>query len=79
MDREEIARIFDEIASILELKGDNPFKIRAYLNAARQIEEADLKALIKEDQLTTLPGSAKIWPEKSQPSTAPGIWPNMKI
>lgn len=59
MDREEIARIFDEIASILELKGDNPFKIRAYLNAARQVEEADLKTLIDKEELTTLPGIGK--------------------
>ena len=32
---EDIARAFDEIADICELKGDNLFRVRAYRNAAR--------------------------------------------
>jgi DNA polymerase (family 10) len=32
-----IARIFDEIADLLELQGANPFRIRAYRNAARML------------------------------------------
>lgn len=38
MDNEQVAAILDEIAQLLELKGENPFKVRAYLNAARAIE-----------------------------------------
>ena len=41
MDKQELARIFGEIAMLLELKGDNPFKIRAYQAAARLLEELD--------------------------------------
>lgn len=36
----EIARRFRELAELLELTGANPFRIRAYLNAARTVEEA---------------------------------------
>jgi hypothetical protein len=34
---EDIARSFDEVADIFELKDDNPFRIRAYRNAARTL------------------------------------------
>ena len=38
MKNQEIARIFAEMADILEIKGDNPFKIRAYRRAALNME-----------------------------------------
>src|SRR6202158_3897312 len=38
MTKSEIAGILEQIAALLELKGENPFKIRAYTNAARAIE-----------------------------------------
>lgn len=38
MKNREIAKIFDEIAGLLELKGDNPFRIRAYRRAALNLE-----------------------------------------
>jgi DNA polymerase (family X) len=34
----EIAAIFEEIADLLEIEGENPFRIRAYRNAARELE-----------------------------------------
>ena len=34
----EIAEMFDQTAELLEIKGDNPFRSRAYRNAARMIE-----------------------------------------
>ena len=33
MDKKEIAGVFEEIGQLLELKGENPFRIRAYANA----------------------------------------------
>jgi DNA polymerase (family 10) len=30
----DIANVFDEIADFLEIEGENPFRIRAYRNAA---------------------------------------------
>lgn len=55
----EIARIFKEYADLLEIKGENPFKVRAYRNAARTIENIgkSLEELVKEGyDLTRLPG-----------------------
>ena len=33
----EIARIFEQIADLLEIDGANPFRVRAYRNAARML------------------------------------------
>ena len=41
---QDIARAFDEIADLLELEGDNPFRIRAYRNAARTMRGAPEEA-----------------------------------
>lgn len=38
MDKEKVAEVLVEIGTLLELKGENPFKTRAYFNAARTIE-----------------------------------------
>ena len=38
MDKATIAEVLEKIATLLELKDENPFKIRAYTNAARSIE-----------------------------------------
>ena len=37
MRNQEIAKIFNEIADILEIKGDNPFRIRSFSRAAQNI------------------------------------------
>lgn len=42
MDKEEVINILKEISVLLELKDENPFKIRAYQNAARALESSDL-------------------------------------
>lgn len=41
MDKLDISGILEEIAVLLELKGENPFKIRAYSNAARAVESLE--------------------------------------
>ena len=38
MDKDQVAEVLADIATLLELKGENPFKTRAYENAARTIE-----------------------------------------
>src|SRR5208283_1490027 len=38
MDKDRVADILVEIGTLLELKGENPFKTRAYANAARAIQ-----------------------------------------
>lgn len=55
----DIAAIFEEIADRLEIQGANPFRIRAYRNAARTLGELPQEAralLEKGDDLTRLPG-----------------------
>lgn len=54
----EIAQVFREIAKILEVKGDNPFRIRAYERAALNIEglSEDIEKFIREDKLREIPG-----------------------
>ena len=58
MDKSAIADIFEEIAVLLELKGENPFKARAYTNAARALGnfEGDLGPLVAEDRLGEIDG-----------------------
>jgi len=58
MKSQEIANIFQEIAQILELKGENPFRIRAYEKGAQTIENLGekLEVLASQDKLTSIPG-----------------------
>jgi DNA polymerase (family 10) len=60
MTNAQIASIFGEIADLLELKGENPFRVRAYRRAAMNVEGTpkDLSSL-GEDELTAIPGIGK--------------------
>lgn len=66
MTKHEIADVLNDIATLLELKGENPFKIRAYSNGARKLEtlDVDLGALIQEGELSSVPGFGKALVEK---------------
>jgi DNA polymerase (family 10) len=55
----DIAAVFEEIADLLEIEGANPFRVRAYRNAAREMEALGVSAaemVAKGDDLTELPG-----------------------
>src|SRR2546428_116615 len=39
MQNPDIARLFDEVADLLEIQGANPFRVRAYRNAARVVRD----------------------------------------
>jgi DNA polymerase (family 10) len=55
----DIAAVFNEIADLLEIESDNPFRIRAYRNAARTVEmlAPEVQTLLQEGRdLTELPG-----------------------
>jgi DNA polymerase (family 10) len=58
MDKAQVAEILAHIAILLELKGENPFKSRAYVNAARALEELSepLEKIIAEDRLGEVKG-----------------------
>ncbi|KXG74678.1 DNA polymerase/3'-5' exonuclease PolX [Thermotalea metallivorans] len=68
MDKYDVSRIFHEIAWMLELLGENPFKAKAYQNGARIIEnmEENLETLIKENRVEEIKGIGKTLQEKIQ-------------
>ncbi|KPJ95971.1 MAG: DNA polymerase III [Gammaproteobacteria bacterium SG8_15] len=58
----DIAAVFEEIADLLEIENENPFRIRAYRNAARTMLELGEEArelVEKEEDLTQLSGIGK--------------------
>ena len=60
IDNKSIAHVFSEIADLLEIKGDNPFRIRSYRNAVQVIESytESLEKVVREGSLDlqTIPG-----------------------
>ncbi len=58
MKQHELAALFSQMADLLEFRGDNPFRIRAYRKAAQNLESVteDLQRLSDEDRLTEIPG-----------------------
>ena len=64
--KDQIADTFESIARMLELKGENVFKIRAYTNAARALETfpGDLAAAAAENRLSEIPGIGKAIADK---------------
>jgi len=60
MKNQEIAAIFNEIADLLEIKGENPFRIRAYQRAAMNIEgHSKNMADLTRKELLEIPGIGK--------------------
>src|SRR5262245_18567344 len=53
MDKHQVAAILDEIGTLREMQGENPFKSTAYHNAARALEqlEGDLSTLVATGKL----------------------------
>ena len=66
MSKDDIISIFENIARLLELKGENPFKVRAYTNAARAIETLSdsLESLVAEGRLQEVDGIGQATGEK---------------
>ena len=60
MDNAEVASVFAQIADFLDVLGENPFRVRAYRNAARIVEGLGepIANLVKEapDEIEELPG-----------------------
>lgn len=62
MQNQDIAERFEELADYLEIKGENPFKIRAYRNAARTISDygSELSRELSDGRdITEIPGIGK--------------------
>src|SRR6266699_1847074 len=59
MDKNQVANLLDEIATLLELKeGSSPFEVRAYQNAARAVNalDGDIEQMVREGKLKGVPG-----------------------
>jgi DNA polymerase (family 10) len=58
MDKDQVAAILAEIGTLLELQGESPFRVNAYLNGARVIQQMDesLADVVREGRLTSIPG-----------------------
>ncbi len=61
MKNKEVAEIFRKVAALLEIKGDNPYRIRAYQRAAQNIEAltVDVEELAARGKLERIPGIGK--------------------
>ncbi|MBL9180482.1 MAG: DNA polymerase/3'-5' exonuclease PolX [Verrucomicrobiaceae bacterium] len=58
MTREDATTIFERIATLLEMQGDNPFKVRAYRTGAEVVESfsGDIMKLAADNQLSDIKG-----------------------
>ena len=66
MNKKEVAHILEEIGIILDLQGENPFKVRAYYNGARIVEtlDKDLNELVNSGEIGDIKGIGKALVEK---------------
>jgi len=75
MENKSIADILTEIADILDIQGENPFRVRSYRNAARTIADMSqsVPALVKAgEKLDEIPGIGKSLEEKIEEIVSTG-------
>ncbi|RJP64052.1 MAG: DNA polymerase/3'-5' exonuclease PolX [Candidatus Abyssobacteria bacterium SURF_17] len=68
MKNSEIADVFDQLADVLEFKGEMVFKVNSYRKAARTLRDTseDIAVVAAENRLANLPGIGKSTAEKIQ-------------
>lgn len=74
MDKKDIVQVLERIGTMMEIKGENPFKVRAYFSGARTLQtmEEDLETVIGEGRLGEVPGIGKALTEKIETLFATG-------
>ena len=74
MDKKDIVEVLERIGTMMEIKGENPFKVRAYFSGARTLQtmEDDLGTIIEEERLGDVPGIGKALTEKIETLFATG-------
>ena len=74
MDKKDIVEVLERIGTMMEIKGENPFKVRAYFSGARTLQtmEEDLGAVIEAGRLGDVPGIGKALTEKIETLFATG-------
>ena len=82
MENAVIAAVFEEMAELLEFRGENPFRIRAYRNGAKAIRDLDESvASILADptrNLASIPGIGKTLLDKTETLVATGQLPQLE-
>jgi DNA polymerase (family 10) len=82
LDNSRIADVFDELADLLEFRGENPFRIRAYRNGAHAIRDlSESVATILADpqrNLADIPGIGDTLAEKSAVLVETGTLPQLE-
>jgi DNA polymerase (family 10) len=62
MENDEVAKVLDETADMLEVAGENFFRVRAYRNAARAIRDQTMQvADLTQEQIDEIPALERIW------------------
>ena len=81
MDNAAIADVFDEMADLLEFRGENAFRIRAYKNGAKAIRdlEESVESILADSSrdLSDIPGIGKTLLEKTQTLVSTGSLPQL--
>ncbi|MEY4566452.1 MAG: polymerase/3-5 exonuclease PolX [Planctomycetota bacterium] len=82
MDNEQIANLFDEMAELLEIRGESPFRIRAYRNGAKAIRDLleSVASIIHDPNknLTDVPGIGETLAEKCEVLIRTGKIPQLE-
>jgi DNA polymerase/3'-5' exonuclease PolX len=73
MDKGQVAEVLVSIATLLELKGENPFKTRAYENAARTIETLSepLDKVVAEERAWATSKASAMRSSRRSPNSSP--------
>lgn len=79
MTNKAIAKLFDQLAKLMELHGENSFKIRSYQNAYITIRKLDEPlSEMTDDQINTIPGVGKAIAEKIREALNTGSFPTLE-
>jgi DNA polymerase (family 10) len=82
MENAAIAAVFEEMAELLEFRGENPFRIRAYRNGAKAIRDLDesVASILADSSrnLSSIPGIGKTLLDKTETLVATGQLPQLE-
>ncbi len=82
MENARIADIFDELADLLEFRGENPFRVRAYRNGAHSIRDLDesVAGILADESrdLADLPGIGSTLADKARTLVETGTLPQLE-
>ncbi len=82
MDNGNIASLFEEMADLLEFRGENPFRVRAYRNGAKAIRELDetVTGILSDPSrdLGAIPGIGKTLVDKTKQLVQTGSLPQLE-